>query len=158
VVSLPALSGTEPTALATRPDGGIIVVDMTEGAREPAGECHPNRAYRAAELCRDSEKGSSMAEDLLSRIRRETEERLEELRGAVGERDRLQADLAALDAAPKPLLDPEPRNGPNNAEEKDQLEGWAARMACNRRIPLGALQRGMANDWVALQGNPPHSF
>jgi hypothetical protein len=53
---------------------------------------------------------------------------------------------------------PEPRNGPNNAEEKDQLEGWAARMACSRRIPLGALQRGMAKDWVALSGNPPHSF
>ena len=48
-------------------------------------------------------------EDLLSRIRRETHERLEELRGAVDERDRLAADLRALDAVPEPAAaDPEP--------------------------------------------------
>ncbi len=47
-------------------------------------------------------------EDLLSRIKRETNERLEELRGAVQERDRLQADLTALDTAPEPpVLNPE---------------------------------------------------
>jgi len=45
---------------------------------------------------------------------------------------------------------PEPRSGPNNAEQKDQLETWAARMACSRRIPLGRLERGMASDWPAL--------
>jgi hypothetical protein len=43
-----------------------------------------------------------MAEDLLRRIRREMHERLEELRGSVDERDRLQADLRALDAGLKP--------------------------------------------------------
>ena len=37
-----------------------------------------------------------------------------------------------------------------NAEQKDQMEGWAARMACSRRIPLSVLQRKMARDWVAL--------
>jgi hypothetical protein len=45
---------------------------------------------------------------------------------------------------------PEPRGGPNDAEQKDQLETWAARMACDRRIPLARLQRGMASDWPAL--------
>jgi hypothetical protein len=45
---------------------------------------------------------------------------------------------------------PEPRSGPNNAEQKDQLESWAARMACARRIPLARLQRDMASDWPAL--------
>jgi hypothetical protein len=45
---------------------------------------------------------------------------------------------------------PEPRSGPNNAEQKDQLETWAARMACARRIPLAHLQHEMASDWPAL--------
>jgi len=45
---------------------------------------------------------------------------------------------------------PEPRDGANNAEQKDQLKTWAARMACARRIPLGRLQHDMAANWVAL--------
>jgi hypothetical protein len=49
-----------------------------------------------------------MAEDLLTRIQRELQERIEKLHGAVEERDRLQADLNALDAAPPSPFDPEP--------------------------------------------------
>ena len=55
-----------------------------------------------------------MAEDLLTRIQRQLQERMAELRGAVEERDRLQADLRALEdnpAAPEDsptALDPEP--------------------------------------------------
>ena len=45
---------------------------------------------------------------------------------------------------------PEPRSGPYNAEQKDELETWAARMACVGRIPLGRLQHEMAADWIAL--------
>jgi hypothetical protein len=45
---------------------------------------------------------------------------------------------------------PEPRTGANNAEEKDQLETWVARMACSQRVPLAALQSDMATNWVAL--------
>jgi hypothetical protein len=45
---------------------------------------------------------------------------------------------------------PEPRSGPNNAEQKDQLETWAARMACAGRIPLARLQREMASNWPVL--------
>jgi hypothetical protein len=45
---------------------------------------------------------------------------------------------------------PEPRNGPDNAEQKDQLESWTARMACAGRIPLSRLQQEMATDWTAL--------
>jgi hypothetical protein len=40
-------------------------------------------------------------EDLLTRIQRETHERLRELRGAVDEHDRLQADLSVLDTPPE---------------------------------------------------------
>lgn len=40
-----------------------------------------------------------MAEDLVARIQRELEERVEELRGAVEESDRLEAELGALAAA-----------------------------------------------------------
>jgi len=45
---------------------------------------------------------------------------------------------------------PEPRNGPNNAEQKDRLETWAARMACAQRIPLQRLQGEMAGNWLGL--------
>lgn len=45
---------------------------------------------------------------------------------------------------------PEPRTGPNNAEQKDQLETWAARTACAGRISLARLRHEMASDWPAL--------
>lgn len=45
---------------------------------------------------------------------------------------------------------PEPRTGHNSAGQKDRLETWAARMACERRIPLARLQHEMASDWIAL--------
>lgn len=45
---------------------------------------------------------------------------------------------------------PEPRNGFNNAKQKDQLETWSARMACSGRIPLGHLQREIATNWAGL--------
>jgi hypothetical protein len=55
-----------------------------------------------------------MTDDLLTRIRREIEERMQELRGAVEERDRLLVDLRELDAHPESpvdlgvAVDPEP--------------------------------------------------
>jgi hypothetical protein len=45
---------------------------------------------------------------------------------------------------------PEPRTGTNNAEKKDHLETWVARMACSRRISLAVLQHDMATNWTAL--------
>jgi hypothetical protein len=45
---------------------------------------------------------------------------------------------------------PEPRYGLNSAGEKDELESWAARMACAGRIPLARLQHKMAHNWTAL--------
>lgn len=45
---------------------------------------------------------------------------------------------------------PEPRNGAYNAEQKDTLETWSARMACSGRIPLHRLQHEMATDWRHL--------
>jgi hypothetical protein len=59
------------------------------------------------------EKGSPMTEDLLTSIEQQLEERIEQLRGAVDEHDRLQADLETLNASPVALnsdpeaLDPE---------------------------------------------------
>ena len=41
-----------------------------------------------------------MAEDLLTRIQRETHERLRELQGAVDEHERLRGELRVLDTAP----------------------------------------------------------
>jgi hypothetical protein len=46
-----------------------------------------------------------MADDLLTKIHREVAERMEELRGAVEERERLQAELRELDAHPEPPVD-----------------------------------------------------
>lgn len=45
---------------------------------------------------------------------------------------------------------PEPRRGPHNAEQKDQLERWAVRIACARRMSLGSLQSEIATSWVVL--------
>lgn len=45
---------------------------------------------------------------------------------------------------------PEPRRGSYNADEKDHLETWVARMACARQIPLALLQHQMASDWTVL--------
>jgi hypothetical protein len=55
-----------------------------------------------------------MTEDLLTRIQQETHERLRELRSAVDEHDRLQAELSTLAAAPEPPPEPEP---PATAED-----------------------------------------
>jgi hypothetical protein len=49
-----------------------------------------------------------MAEDLLIRMQQELQERMEQLRGAVAESDRLRADLRALDSEPAPPPEPEP--------------------------------------------------
>jgi len=47
-------------------------------------------------------------EDLLTRIQRETHERLRELRGAVDEHERLTAELSTLQDITEPSLRPEP--------------------------------------------------
>jgi hypothetical protein len=69
-------------------------------------------------------------------------------------RDYEEDHLVALSIGGAPRdpanLWPEPRSGPYNAEQKDELETWAARMACAGRIPLGRLQHEMAADWIAL--------
>jgi hypothetical protein len=57
--------------------------------------------------------------------------------------------IGGAPAAPANLW-PEPRRGPHSAEEKDQLESWAVRIACARRMPLGSLQSAMASNWVLL--------
>jgi hypothetical protein len=49
-----------------------------------------------------------MNEDLLTKIQREMDERLEELRGAVDEHDRLSGELRALQDIPEPPVVREP--------------------------------------------------
>jgi hypothetical protein len=69
-------------------------------------------------------------------------------------RDYEEDHLVALSIGGAPRdpanLWPEPRSGPYNAEQKDQLETWAARMACAGRIPLDRLQHEMAANWTVL--------
>jgi hypothetical protein len=69
-------------------------------------------------------------------------------------RDYEEDHLVALSLGGAPRdpanLWPEPRNGPDNAQDKDHLETWAAEMACAGRIPLARLQHEIAADWIAL--------
>ncbi len=69
-------------------------------------------------------------------------------------RDYEEDHLVALSIGGAPRdprnLWPEPRTGPNNAEQKDRLETWVALMGCAERIPLARLQHQMASDWTAL--------
>lgn len=55
-----------------------------------------------------------MSNDLLTRIQRETRERLRELRSAVDEHDRLQGDLRALQDASGSSAESESRDGPQS--------------------------------------------
>jgi hypothetical protein len=56
-----------------------------------------------------------MADDLLTRIEREMDERLEELRGVVDEHDRLSGELSALQDIPEPPVDLGPAVAPELA-------------------------------------------
>ncbi len=44
---------------------------------------------------------------------------------------------------------PEPRSGPNNAEQKDQLETWVSELVCRGLLPLRSAQVMIAKDWIA---------
>ena len=44
---------------------------------------------------------------------------------------------------------PEPRTGPNNAEQKDRLETWLSEVVCRRLLPLRSAQVIIAKDWIA---------
>jgi hypothetical protein len=74
------------------------------------------------------------------------------LSGHPGEYEEDHLIALSLGGAPSDLANlwPEPRQGQFDAEEKDRLERWAARMACAGRVSLGSLQREMAVDWTAL--------
>jgi hypothetical protein len=62
------------------------------------------------------------AEDLLTRIKRETDERLELLRAAVAESKRLRADLRTLDAQPEMHLEEDEEADEDEDEDKDEDE------------------------------------
>ena len=64
-----------------------------------------------------------MTEDLLTNVRQQLEERIEELRDAVEERDRLQANLRALEAEPW-VLDAG-LAGPTSADAEPEVPGTA---------------------------------
>jgi hypothetical protein len=74
------------------------------------------------------------------------------LSGRPGEYEEDHLIALSLGGAPSDPANlwPEPRKGRFNAEEKDRLEAWAARMACAGRMPLGSLWREMAVNWTAL--------
>src|SRR5580692_10251289 len=64
-----------------------------------------------------------MTEDLLTDVRQQLEDRIEELRDAVEERDRLQANLRALEAEPW-VLDAD-LAGPTSADAEPEVSGTA---------------------------------
>lgn len=106
----------------------------------------------------------------MSRIRRETHERLDELRAAVDERDRLAADLRALDvvpeaaaAGPEPLVvcesavacervAPEPRVVPALLPVDPEPHAAHVVRCPARREPL---RRGMVSSKVARPTHAP---
>jgi hypothetical protein len=77
-----------------------------------------------------------MDEDLLTRIQRETHERLCELRGAVDEHDRLQADLTVLDTPPEPPADPEPAAALKAAPEPPVVSKSRAALDTDSALPV----------------------
>jgi len=79
---------------------------------------------------------SSMDEDLLTRIQRETHERLRELRSAVDEHDRLQADLSVLNATPEPLADLEPTAALKAVPELSVVSKPPAALDTDRELPV----------------------
>jgi len=93
---------------------------MTESAmtEKPTIE-DPTTVDRATEdrATEDPTMEDPTTEDLLTRIKRETNERLEALRGAVEERDRLQADL--------PVVDPPIDVDPASEEAVDEVDAQA---------------------------------
>jgi hypothetical protein len=44
---------------------------------------------------------------------------------------------------------PEPRYGPDNAEQKDELETWISELVCRGLLPLRSAQVMIAKDWIA---------
>jgi hypothetical protein len=83
-----------------------------------------------------------MAEDLLTRIQRELQERMEALRGTVAEHDRLQADLRALDSEPAPPPEPEP-------PEKSRPEATVICFPARERVRTHAASRQAARPMAA---------
>jgi len=76
-----------------------------------------------------------IAEDLLTRIKRETEERLELLRAAVAESNRLRADLRTLQAQPE--IHPEEAEGEDEDQDKQEYE---EELVTGRDDPEGSAQ------------------
>jgi hypothetical protein len=87
---------------------------------------------------------SDTADDLLMRIKREMHERLEELRAAVNESDRLRAELRSLEAQPELLredlgiedADPEMGEaGPGTEEDATEHSSNVVRLPAARQLP-----------------------
>jgi hypothetical protein len=79
---------------------------------------------------------NSIDEDLLTRIQRETHERLRELREAVDEHDRLQADLNVLDMPPEPPTDLEPIAALKAGPELPVVSKLSAALDTDSELPV----------------------
>ena len=102
---------------------------------------------------------NSMDEDLLTRIQRETHERLRELRKAVDEHDRLQADLSVLDKPPEPPTDQEPiaalKAAPESARGPQAVDECRAPAD---QAPPAAHTYGLAEGYAAdARTSPPRA-
>jgi hypothetical protein len=134
-------------------------VTRTTGCRESAGlpdrRCTPGAVRRGISLaliCRRGYSRSVRPPVSFTEPLKRRQMRAYHLPGPPGayEEDHLVA--LSLGGAPRDPANlwPEPRDTQPNAAEKDTLEAWAARMACERRRPIAELQRDMAHDWVSL--------
>ena len=75
----------------------VMTEDQTTEDPDPTTEDPDPTTEDPDPTTEDPTTEDPMTEDLLTRIKRETNERLEALRGAVEERDRRRADLLAAD-------------------------------------------------------------
>jgi hypothetical protein len=76
-----------------------------------------------------------MDEDLLTKIQRETHERLRELRGAVDEHDRLSGELGALDVGPEPPVGLEPPTALEAVPELGVAPEWPVGLGVESEPP-----------------------
>jgi hypothetical protein len=148
---------TAPSSENAQSDGGLSLgrVRCVEHDGLPDPRCTPG-AIRSgvslATICGFGYSHSVRPPESFTEPLKLTQMRAYRLPGSPSEYEEDHLVPLSIGGAPRNPrnLWPEPRTGSNNAEQKDHLETWAARMACAQRIPLTQLQHQMANNWIAL--------
>jgi hypothetical protein len=153
------LALAHPPAPASPPAGGLGQATQTVGCRERQGlpdpRCTPG-AIRAgvalARICTYGYTRSVRPPESYTELLKLRQMRAYGLAGPASDYEEDHLVPLSLGGAPRDPANlwPQPRHGAFNAEQKDHLETWVARMACAGRMPLSALQKQIATNWVAL--------